>query len=244
MRYLFKFILLNAVLSLTIAFSAVIEKGNLNIDSGLSSFRVKMFGYSDSMFYKSSLTPDQNELFRHSTISDMGIAFYPPPHVENAAADSAEMYFIEYYTPVYLKANYYDKAIFKYTKSYWLKDFQRKEFYFDIISNGVPMRFSGWYGHCIHIIVFTDFENETGFMEKINEFFNLTKLNIENISYNADANFPNDFFFSYRDIDKQIKVYGYPLLLPNEHKEIEKISGDYNTALELFINIKEGQNEK
>jgi hypothetical protein len=244
MRYLFKIAFIHATLLFTLASSADIEKSDFDFNSALSSFRVRMFGYSDSMLYVSSVAGGQNDIVRHWSNGDMGIAFYPPPHAAHATADSVEMRFLEYYTSVYLNQNFYDPTIFAFTKSYWLKDFKRKEFYFDVVSNGIPMRFSGWYGHCLHIIIFASFDNKSEFIDKIDKFFNLPKLNADDVAYHTDANFKDDFFFSYKDSKKGVAVYGYPLLLPDEDKHIARIDGGYNTALELYVNLEENQDEE
>ena len=205
----------------------------------VTSFRLIQLGFEEQAYIKNEIAKDENDYIRNSNENNPGY-YLMPPSGEEKGVDSGERDFLEKILRSYLNQNYYDSTILVYANNIFLTSLGRNEFYFDIYSNDVHFLFSGWYGRFVHIMVFTDFDSKKSFAARAQRFFNLPKLNTDEITYAEEIRKGNvhDFFYAY--VGDGFRLAGYPFL---QSVSEEEISYEYN-VLDLTIYPREQKDEK
>ena len=137
--------------------------------------------------------------------------YFGPPDGKAIAIDSSDVAFIRGLLSKYFSPVYYTASILDSIQSFYLADFDRKEFYFNVEFKNVHFRFSGWYGKFMHIYVFTDFDSREGFIYKASQFFKLSKLSKNNVSFEKSKDpVIHDFIYIYDNTKSDFKLFGYP----------------------------------
>jgi hypothetical protein len=208
------------ILKVPFAGGADIKGGNPDSLLIITSFRLSKIGLSWADTLRSSIIKPEHDFIRTQYEEYPGYYYQQPTSIapgdfiEPVEIDSSSIAFLESVVKPALSSKYYDDKIFDYVKDYYLKRFNRTEFYFNIISDSIPIRFSGWYGKFCHIIVFTYYDSKEGFIEKADEFFDLPELDIKKVEF--DEAVPGcqecDFWYEYKDDKAKFKLVGYPVL--------------------------------
>lgn len=225
------FLLLNS------AISAEISTGYIDDSTVITSFRLKKIDLYTMI--KTQIWKPEYEFDRKSDLQNPGFYYVRAGSMLDdkniAAVYNNDIFFLKILVKPILSEKYYSDNIFDFTKNYYLPNLERKEFFFNIKSDSVFIRFSGWYNEFVHIIIFTEYDSKEGFIDKAKHFFNLPPLDTINIIYNEDIldNVRDDFFYEYIDEKVDFKLVGYPVLY-SKPEDPEHLTWDY-VVLDLTI---------
>jgi len=213
-------LILNIMLLTPLGGATDIRTGNSDSLLIITSYRLAKIGLSWADTIRSSIVKPEHDFTRTKYEEYPGYYYQPPisiapgDFIDSVATDSSSIAFLKSIVKPVLSSRYYDEKIFDYAKNYYLKRLKRTEFYFNIISESIPIRFSGWYGRFCHIIVFTYYDSKGSFIEKANQFFNLPELDVKKVEH--DESVPGckncDFWYEYKDENVKFKLVGYPVL--------------------------------
>jgi hypothetical protein len=201
-------------------YAADINQIEIDKTNVITMFRLSKLGFGDYVFNVSPVASSYSGYIRKDDPKNPGYYFMSPLR-EQVPTDSLELAYIDEGLRSYLNQYFYDKKIVNYTRSHYIKEYNRREFYFDIKSNDTRIRLSGWYGQLIHIIVFCRFDTKENFIKEAGRYYNLGDLDIKKVSYDEEIinGKRRDFFYSYELSGANYKLYGYPFL---------RNSSDYN----------------
>jgi len=193
--------------------SGLIREYDLSI---VTPFRLRAFGFIEQAEAMKN-TPDPllyTYTIRNNNIDNPGNYFMLPFYFHEIPVDSEDVVFLDNILSKYLALEYYSVSIVDSIQNIYLKDLNRREFFFESTLNNTRFRFSGWYGKFAHIFVFTDSKTKEGLIEEAKRYFNLPVLDIKHVSYaedDFDVKNP-DFFYDYMEKDINFKLVAYPNL--------------------------------